>query len=324
VIDPPYDESSLDSKVVQTYDKFLREPGTVPSSALLYDTVATGQEGILKLGIPASTRFVVHLTSQDEERRSFPLTSLSDRSPDASDSARFLSISLPGVHSDIGGGYQEGVGKLGKYMGEQVLYRLGFDIEPGAFPKEALEEGRHRHFIDSGSLAEMAAGDEPVSQHRRTKYVENENLSEVQRAEMTFENREAELAAAVRYVTELSHGTAPKDPLGYENLGIALVPDKDGTMDVIISNPMVMQFDEKTGTISVYGKAAHTLSDADYAQLKGGDPVVEVFSMLPEQSMDLAKDMGKPLLAGDLPKVGQAPPAAATPQAEMAAAVPSL
>lgn len=323
VVDPPYDESSFDAKVVQTYDKFLREPGSVSSSALLYDTVATGQEGVLQLGIPASTRFVAHLTSEDESRRAFPLTSIDAKSPDARDSSRFLSVALPGVHSDIGGGYQEGVAKLGRYMGEQVLYRLGFDVEPGAFPKEALEEGRHRHFIEPGSLADMAAGDEPITQHRRTKYVENDSLSEVQKAELTFENREAELSAAVRYVADLTRGAAPKDPLGYENLGIALLPDKDGTMDVLISNPKVMQFDEKSGTISVYGKAVHTLSDADYAQLKGGDPVVEVFSILPQHSLDLAKDQAKPLLAGDIPKLGQSAPATA-PEAPMPAAVPSL
>lgn len=324
VIDLPYNESSFDTKVVQTYDKFLREPGSVSSSALLYDTVATGQEAVLKLGIPSSTRFAVHLTSLDEDRRAFPLTSLADRSPDASDNTRFLSIALPGVHSDIGGGYQEGVAKLGRYMGEQVLYRLGFDIEPGAFPAEALEEGRHRHFIDTGSLADLAAGDEPVSQHRRTKYVENENLSEVEKAQLSFENREAELAAAVRYVVDLSRGVAPKDPHGYENLGIALLPDKDGTMDVLISNPKVMQFDEKSGTISVYGKAVHTLSEGDYAQLKSGDPVVEVFSILPEHSLDMAREQAKPLLAGDVSKPVQPTQAVPTPEASMVAAVPSL
>lgn len=327
VLESPYSESSsFETKVVQTYDKFLREPGSIPSSALLYDTVATGQESNLKLGIPASTRFVAHLTSENEMRRAFPLTAIDGRTSNPADS-RLLSVSLPGIHSDIGGGYPEGVAKLSRYMGEQVLYRLGFDVEPGKFPMEALEEGRHRNLIDIGSLAEMGAPDEPDSPHRRTKYVENATLSEAQLAELAHENRTAELAAAVRYVENLTRGSAPQDPLGFENLGIALSPHKDGTMDVLISNPKAMQFDEHTGEISVYGKVVHKLSDADYAQLKSGDPIVEVFSVLPQHTL-AAEVSDKPLLTGDIPKVGQSSPApaaaAAASEAGMPAAVPSM
>lgn len=306
VEDNPYSESQLDNKTFQVYDKFKRPPGTVTSSALLYDTVATGQEDVLKMGIPASTSFVVHLTSHDEDRHSFPLTSIDGKSPDPANASRLLTIELPGVHSDIGGGYQEGVAKLGHYLGDQVLYRLGFEIEPGHVPLEALEEGRHQHHPTVGSLQDMgapAAGDVEGSS-RQVRYVANDMLTDVQRAEVIAENREEEREAGVRYIEALQQGTAPPDPLGYENVGLVLTPQSDGTVEVLLSNPAVIQFDESTNSISIHGHVVHTLSDKDHADLKDGLPVVEVFSVAPEHAF-IPADTKQSVLE-DLPKVGAA------------------
>lgn len=46
--------------------------------------------------------FVIHLTAEDEHRENFPLTNISSAGTNS------LELSLPGVHSDIGGGYQNG------------------------------------------------------------------------------------------------------------------------------------------------------------------------------------------------------------------------
>lgn len=48
---------------------------------------------------------VVHLTAKDERRRNFSLSSV--LSPDGTSPANFREVSLPGAHSDIGGGYQD-------------------------------------------------------------------------------------------------------------------------------------------------------------------------------------------------------------------------
>lgn len=299
----PNSESPFDTKTYQVYDKFAKQPGTVTSSALLYDTVATGQEQVLKLGIPVSTRYVVHITSQDEDRPHFPLTAIDGGRSDAANVARFLTISLPGVHSDIGGGYQEGVGKLGHYLGDQVLHRLGFDLEPGRVPTEALNEGRHRHGSSDGSLQAYGSDAEYDEPGRRTRYVANESLTADERAELIAQNRVAEFDSGVRYVDELQKGTAPPDPLGYENLGMVLTPQKDGTVEVLLSNPSAIKFDEKTGTISVYGQVARTLSEQDYADLKAGFAVVEVFSVAPEKSLPgLGSKQGA---LADLPRAGE-------------------
>lgn len=316
VEDPYTDSPRPNSKIVQVYDHFLRQPGTVTSSALLYDTVATGQEQILKLGIPSSTHYVVHLTSQDENRKAFPLMSLSAKSPDLADAARFMTLALPGVHSDIGGGYNEGVSKLAEYLGSQVLYRFGFEIEPGPAPWSALAEGQHRHmFRDPGTSLEEGfdRSGESTSPERATHYAPNETLTNEQKSEVMNENRELTTDAGVRYVEDLVDGTAPKDPQGLENYGIALTPKDDGTMEVLLSNPNIIKFDEITGVITVYGEVVGRLSEQDYAQLKAGESLVDVFTVAPLQTLE-ATAPAQPIL-GKAPKTSASPQAAET-QAE--------
>ena len=125
-----------------TPSDYLRQPGTLSQDALLYDTVATGQEHFLKLGIPDSVRNVVHLTALDEERVAFPLLSAKSTSGPVN-SPQVLEVGLPGAHSDIGGGYSRGPDRMAKYMGEVVLSRFGLPITPGEPPVAALDEGVH-------------------------------------------------------------------------------------------------------------------------------------------------------------------------------------
>jgi uncharacterized protein (DUF2235 family) len=73
----------------------------------LYDTVSSYGNNVfddvdsdkIPLKIP-KVGFTVHLTAEDEHRENFPLTNI------ASAGANGIELSLPGVHSDIGGGYK--------------------------------------------------------------------------------------------------------------------------------------------------------------------------------------------------------------------------
>lgn len=75
----------------------------------IYDTVSSYGSNVfddidgdkIPLKIP-KVGFTVHLTAEDEHRENFPLTNIS------SAGANSIELSLPGVHSDIGGGYQDG------------------------------------------------------------------------------------------------------------------------------------------------------------------------------------------------------------------------
>ena len=86
--------------------------GKSRSYALLFDTVATGQFNNLNLRIGENTISVLHLISKGERRVAFPVTSVITDDLDKFDRERIIEISLPGVHSDIGGGYGKGLETL--------------------------------------------------------------------------------------------------------------------------------------------------------------------------------------------------------------------
>lgn len=76
----------------------------------LFDTVGSfyapgnDDDGDFNLNLsPESAQKVVQLTAYHEIRQNFPLTSIHGAN---SQSAHFLEIPMPGVHSDIGGGYE--------------------------------------------------------------------------------------------------------------------------------------------------------------------------------------------------------------------------
>lgn len=273
------------TKTERVFENFLREPGSVSSSALLYDTVATGQENVVKLGIPPSTRFVVHITSQDENRPAFPLTSTFGGKQESFDDPRHLNISLPGVHSDIGGGYGEGVNKLGLYLGEQALYKLGLELNLGNPPYEALKEGMHKH--TSMGLSIMDTLDNTFTKEgdgRHTVDVPNAPIVGMEKVLLEQDLRDSTVAGALRYIDHLESGNAPPDPNGMKNFAILLKPNGDGTMTVHTSDRSVVDFNEEKGTISVYGKVMRTLSENDLKALEQGEPIVGLYTAMPDHT----------------------------------------
>lgn len=75
--------------------------------ALIFDTVATGQEKNLQLQVPSSADLFYHFVSRDERRVLFkPILDIQqDDLPN-----RIATIHVPGAHSDVGGSYIDGVG----------------------------------------------------------------------------------------------------------------------------------------------------------------------------------------------------------------------
>ena len=324
--DNPYSDTAP-SKQERVYSEYLRAPGSITSSALLYDTVATGQENVVKLGIPPSTYFVVHITSQDENRSTFPLTSISGQKPQGPiEEARYKTISLPGVHSDIGGGYPEGVGKLGKYLGEQTLYKLGFDIELGSPPYEALTEGMHAHKTGPAPVAEQAGNlRETPENDRRTWNVENAPMNEAEKLLLEQDLRANVIEGALRYMQALDAGKAPPDPDGRQNFAILLEPHGDGTMTVHVSDPNVVKFDEHAGTISVYGEVVKTLSDSDYDKLEKGEPYAAAYSAMPDYAKDGTEVSTIPSMSEHrVTAIEHAKPAPQQQEAPAAAEAPSM
>lgn len=103
---------------------------------LLYDTVATGQQGQLALSLPSRVDYAVHFIATDEPR-SLLFRPTVDIDADASPTdaeyfgdgptppKRLNNLYLPGAHSDVGASYPEGVGNLYVLLTEQFLYMMG-------------------------------------------------------------------------------------------------------------------------------------------------------------------------------------------------------
>lgn len=119
--------------------QFLIAPGAIRFGLImLYDPVdMTG--GVLNVRVPSNASSVLVLGAGNEFRSSFPAVSVVD--PSQPGDSRITRIELPGAHTDIGRGYDQGIGNYTLQMGRDFLARSGVpiselppDLRPGAGP----------------------------------------------------------------------------------------------------------------------------------------------------------------------------------------------
>ncbi|MNZ77617.1 hypothetical protein D3C78_961650 [compost metagenome] len=114
------------------------------SFALLFDTVATGQLDVLQLGIPPSTTFAIHFVATHERRLTFPVVLALPARADAMPGQRIVEVQLPAAHSDLGGGYGDGLEALSLSMVRNLLVRQGFELQEQTVEQQAaLNMGWH-------------------------------------------------------------------------------------------------------------------------------------------------------------------------------------
>ena len=114
------------------------------SFALLFDTVATGQQSSLQLAIPPSTISTIHFVATRERRFSFPVVTLQQSGDKQHRGQRLLELELPGAHSDLGGGYGNGLEALTLAVSRELLIRQGFPIATSSVRQQhILNTGRH-------------------------------------------------------------------------------------------------------------------------------------------------------------------------------------
>lgn len=109
----------------------------------IYDTVSSYGDNVfddievdkVPLQIP-TVGFAVHLTAEDEHRINFPLTNI------ASAGANSIELILPGVHSDIGGGYKNKAEEIVilTETGSKIEEEKKYLIEQGWFRSWQLKE----------------------------------------------------------------------------------------------------------------------------------------------------------------------------------------
>jgi hypothetical protein len=114
----------------------------------LFDTVSSYSESFsvspnfdndveeLKLKLGGNIQKVVHLTANDEYRENFSLTNIKS----SIDSGVGFELSIPGVHSDIGGGYGE-IENEKRYLDEEMGYDNIMDklIEQGWYTRKQIK-----------------------------------------------------------------------------------------------------------------------------------------------------------------------------------------
>ncbi|ALN59382.1 large Ala/Gln-rich protein [Lysobacter enzymogenes] len=89
--------------VQKTYPHFHQAPGHTPMSVGLYDPVPTGVMEALDRRLPPSVVSGFQINAADERRGLFPVDRIIPEG--LSKDGRFLSVSVAGAHSDIGGSY---------------------------------------------------------------------------------------------------------------------------------------------------------------------------------------------------------------------------
>jgi hypothetical protein len=132
-------------------DSLASSDRPVKSSALLFDTVATGQIDRLDLGIPASNDLTVQVIATREYRFAFPYVPVQTDAIDHPSLAyghadEVVEVYVPGAHSDIGGGYNEGLWTLSLAISRALLARQGLASArevPVSEAQAILNMGRH-------------------------------------------------------------------------------------------------------------------------------------------------------------------------------------
>lgn len=125
-------------KYPSTGSEYLIAPKEGRFSCLLFDSVVTGQETELDLGIPASCDFALHLCAADERRSLFNMTSILPSAGYAQD-PRLNEIWLPGVHSDVGGSWLSHAALLSELAAQSYLRKRGL-IDEIKLSEKALEQ----------------------------------------------------------------------------------------------------------------------------------------------------------------------------------------
>lgn len=110
---------------------------------VLYDPVASfgiaGNDINLgyELNIPSSAEHVLEITARDESRLFFPLTSAVNPNEETNwfyNDGQVVELTMPGVHSDIGGSYPNPYSYYSLDMGYSFLQQLGVPLNPLTSP----------------------------------------------------------------------------------------------------------------------------------------------------------------------------------------------
>ena len=236
----------------------LETKAPVWSSAILIETVATGQTEKLMLGMPPNLEFGLHLVAKNETRTLFPPIIDNDQSYQSYARnrspyyfKRLYTVYLPGAHSDLGDSYRTGSGPAVTAVATNVIENMGLrkaclnDCRKNA-PIRLVNDGLH----DSrGLLDRMLGAVSPYSKgFQRTGALTVDSLIEKKDAARLFAHMEHELKKYQFGVGTLSsfrmhdnylfirhQGQSEWQQVRSEGQTGAKVENRDGTASILFS-----------------------------------------------------------------------------------------
>ncbi|VVP88572.1 T6SS phospholipase effector Tle1-like catalytic domain-containing protein [Pseudomonas fluorescens] len=216
------------------------------SFALLFDTVATGQIDSLLLSIPPSTSSAVQLVATHERRLSFPIVPLISKIADPVPGQRIVELQLPAAHSDVGGGYGEGLEALTLAMARNLLVRQGFSLPEQSVEQQALLNlGWHNSDWPGTAIANALRGLGGATERQR---IEPKSSALQGPTEEPFiaqlENAMREVAASKAELERTQKRYADK-PAVFDGLSIRLVQQDNGLV-VSTNCPYNVKFDRRS------------------------------------------------------------------------------
>ena len=121
----------------------LVAPHQIPQAVMLIDPVGTGRPHSRDRQLPPSVVSGFQLTARDERRDAFPETLIIPLG--ASDDGRFLDVTVPGAHSDLGGGYHhDGLAILNRNLAVDYINALS---DTPLLQKQAEPDDLQRYVI---------------------------------------------------------------------------------------------------------------------------------------------------------------------------------
>jgi hypothetical protein len=100
---PDLKSEILNADGTKRYTRYHVAPGETVQTVGLFDPVATGVPMQFDRRLPPSVVSGFQITALNEERALFPSDQILP--PGLAEDGRFLNVSVPGAHSDVGGGY---------------------------------------------------------------------------------------------------------------------------------------------------------------------------------------------------------------------------
>jgi hypothetical protein len=143
----------------------LRDHGATPQAVVLYDPVGTGHPRAHDRRLPPSVVSGIQIVAGDERRTQFPSSTIIRQG--ISRDSRFLGITVPGAHSDVGGSYHnDGLARATEALAADYINSLAGDgvavrpkLSPHIYDYDRKKSEQHEPFYTTGMYERLGMRD---------------------------------------------------------------------------------------------------------------------------------------------------------------------